>query len=62
MSYGSFYGGRQGNSFVLVKSYPDVPSMVTDFKKGNNFSQVKYDEYVIINAYNKRMKDMDQLN
>lgn len=57
MSYGSFYGGRQGNSFVLVKSYPDVPSMVTDFKKGNNFSQVKYDEYVIINAYNKNCND-----
>lgn len=57
MSYGSFYGGRQGNSFVLVKSYPDVPSMVADFKKGNNFSQVKYDEYVIINAYNKNNGD-----
>ena len=57
MSYGSFYGGRQGNSFILVKYYSDVPSMVEDFSQGDNFLQVRYDEYVIINSYNKNCSD-----
>lgn len=57
MNYGSFYGGRKGTSFVIVKSYPDIISMVQDFIKGSDFSEVKYDEYVLINTYNKTHPD-----
>ena len=57
MSNGSFYGGRRGASFVIVKSYPDIISMTLDFSKGGNFSEVKYDEYVMINTLNKSHPD-----
>lgn len=57
MNYGSFYGGRKGTSFVIVKNYPDIISMVQDFIKGPNFAEVKYDEYVLINTYNKTHPD-----
>jgi len=30
-SYNSFYGGRRGASFVIVKSYLDIKSMTNDF-------------------------------
>lgn len=57
MQYGSFYGGRRGASFVIAKSYLDIPSMVNDFKKGGLFTQVGYDEYVLINTVNKNHPD-----
>ena len=53
----SFYGGRRGASFVIVKNYLDVLSMVTDFSRGNDFTEVKFDEYVIINNPNKNHPD-----
>lgn len=57
MNYGSFYGGKRGTSFVIVKNYPDIASMVRDFSQGGNFLDVKYDEYVIINTINKNNGD-----
>ena len=33
-SYNSFYGGRRGASFVIVKSYLDIKSMTNDFGQG----------------------------
>lgn len=57
MNYGSFYGGRKGTSFVIVKNYPDIASMVRDFSQGGNFLDVKYDEYVLINTINKNNGD-----
>lgn len=56
MSYGSFYGGRQGNSFILARSYPNIQSMTEAFNNINNL-QVKYGEYVIINTENKSDPD-----
>lgn len=53
----SFYGGRQGASFVIVKNYIDVLSMVTDFSQGNDFTEVKFDEYVLINNPYKNHPD-----
>jgi hypothetical protein len=53
----SFYGGRRGASFIIVKNYLDVLSMVTDFSRGNDFTEVKFDEYVIINNPNKNHPD-----
>jgi hypothetical protein len=57
MSYNSFYGGEKGTSFVIVKNYPDVPTMCEDFRKGESFTEVNYDEYVIINTANKNHAD-----
>lgn len=57
MNYGSFYGGRRGASFVIVKSYPDIISMTNEFGRGPNFNEVEFDEYVIINTINKNHPD-----
>lgn len=57
MNYASFYGGRKGASFVIVKSYPDILTMRNDFSQGGAFTEVNYDEYVIINTENKNHPD-----
>ena len=57
MEYASFYGGRRGHSFVIVKNYPDIPSMVSDFTSGGSFTEVNFDEYVIINTVSKNHPD-----
>ena len=57
MEYSSFYGGRKGASFVIVKNFPDIPSMVAKFILGNSYTEVNYDEYVIINTVNKNHPD-----
>ena len=43
MEYASFYGGRRGSSFIIVKSYLDIPSMVNDFSQGGAFTGVNYE-------------------
>lgn len=43
----SFYGGRPGNGFILVKEYQTKQAMITDFKKGAN-CPVHYDQYVLV--------------
>ena len=57
MEYASFYGGRRGTPFVIVKSYPDIPTMINFFAQGDDYKQVNYDEYVIINAYKRDHPD-----
>ena len=57
MEYNSFYGGRRGASFIIVKTYPDIPTMCRDFAEGGDFTTVGYDEYVLINTYNKNHPD-----
>lgn len=57
MEYASFYGGRRGTSFIIVKNYLDIPSMVADFIKGGSFTGVNYDQYVLINTINKNHPD-----
>lgn len=57
MEYTSFYGGRKGTSFIIVKDYKDIPSMVADFSQGGSFAEVNYDQYVIINTVNKNHPD-----
>lgn len=53
----SFYGGKQGFSFVIVENYPSIEEMVTNFKLGANYTVVHYDEYVLINTENKNDPD-----
>lgn len=53
----SFYGGRPGNSFIIIANYDSIEDMVTNFKKGPNYTDVHFDEYVIINTVNKNNPD-----
>ena len=55
--YNSFYGGRRGTSFVIVKNYLDIPQMVNAFAQGNDCTEVNFEEYVIINNPNKNHPD-----
>lgn len=53
----SFYGGRPGNSFVIVTSFESVADMVSNFRLGPDYTEVHYDEHVIINTVNKNDPD-----
>ena len=57
MEQSSFYGGRKGTSFVIVKNYPDIPTMVAAFKQGIAYTIVNFDQYVLINTVNKNHPD-----
>lgn len=57
MEYNSFYGGRQGASFVIQERYLTITDMITKFKMGNGYKTVNYDEYVIIDTENKNDPD-----
>lgn len=49
----SFYGGKQGLSFIIARAFPSVADMVEKFKLGPDYDEVRFDEYVIINTKNK---------
>lgn len=50
----SFYGGRPGNAFIVVASFESIGQMVDNFKKGPNYNDVHYDEYVLISNENNK--------
>ena len=54
----SFYGGRPGNAFIVVASFESIEQMVNNFKKGPNYNDVHYDEYVLIS--NEKNKDSSE--
>lgn len=45
----SFYGGREGFSFTIKKTFDSISDMVASFRQGDSYTEVKYNEYVIIN-------------
>lgn len=49
----SFYGGRPGNSFSIITTFPSVADMISAFGGGPAYTDVHYDEYVMINTPNK---------
>lgn len=53
----SFYGGKPGFSFIIVKSFSSIAEMVENFKKGPTYSAVHYDEHILINTENKNDPD-----
>lgn len=55
--YESFYGGRRGASFVIVKSYGSVNEMIEVFSQGGAYTTVGYDEYVLIDTIDKNDKE-----
>lgn len=56
MEYNSFYGGRRGASFTIVKSFSTVQDMAQNFRN-SSYSTVKFDQYVIIDTNNKNNPD-----
>ena len=53
----SFYGGRPGNSFIIITSFKSVNDMKEAFSQGPNYTDVHFDEHVLINAQNKNDPD-----
>lgn len=49
----SFYGGKYGQSFIIVKSFSSVSEMASNFKRGSDYTTVHFDENVLINTKNK---------
>lgn len=50
----SFYGGRKGESLIIVKSFDSINSMNAFFNEGaNTLREVGYGEHVIINTVNR---------
>lgn len=50
----SFYGGRPGQSMVIVKCFSSIAEMATEFKKGDSYTEVGYGECVLINTEDPR--------
>jgi len=48
--YESFYGGKQGRSYAIVARYNSIYDMFLAFSGGDNYTDVSYDEYVIIDT------------
>jgi len=44
----SFYGGREGGTWELKKTFTSVEAMVEAFSGGGGYTDVKYNEYVLI--------------
>lgn len=56
----SFYGGKKGNSFALVKTYDSISDMYNDFISPD--CEVSYGEYVLISSpYNKLTNENGRL-
>ena len=57
----SFYGGKQGNSFIISKSYTSIAEMAESFGKNKSDCPVNFDEYVLINTINKNNPENGQI-
>ena len=52
----SFYGGRQGKSFIITKHYKSVEEMKSDFQ---NSTEVGYGEYVLISSPIQSLRNLE---
>lgn len=57
----NFYGGREGRSFVISKTFSSVKEMVESFKLGPSYTEVRYEEHVMINTPNKANPENGQV-
>ena len=57
MELNSFYGGRRGASFIITKRYGSVDEMINAFSLGGEYTDVNYDDYVLIDTENKNNPD-----
>lgn len=58
----SFYGGKQGRTYNIVKRYDSVEDMLNCFKQGGNYTEVNYGEYVLIDTVLNEGKNSDPEN
>ena len=57
----SFYGGKQGSSFIIAQTYTTIAEMVANFGKNNSACPVNFDEYALINTVNKNNPENGQV-
>lgn len=57
----SYYGGKPGGAFIIVKSFTSIEDMATAFAKGPGYTDVNFDEYVLINTVNKNNPENGQI-
>ena len=57
----SFYGGKQGKSFIIAQTYSTIEEMVQSFGKNNIDCPVNFDEYALINTVNKNNPENGQI-
>lgn len=53
----SFYGGKQGRTYHIVKTYASIADMTADFADGGQCTDVMYHEYVLIDTSNTSLND-----
>ena len=49
----SFYGGRDGQPFVIKATFKTVKAMTDEFKKGPGYTAVNFGEYALIETEHK---------
>ena len=49
----SFYGGRDGQPFVIKETFKTVKAMIDEFKKGPGYTKVNFGEYALIETEHK---------
>ena len=57
----SYYGGKPGGAFVIVKSFASIQEMATAFAKGPGYTDVSFDDYVMINTDNRNNPENGQI-
>lgn len=57
----SYYGGKPGGAFVIVKSFASIQEMATAFAKGPGYTDVSFDDYVMINTANRNNPENGQI-
>lgn len=55
-----FYGGREGRSFIIAKNFNSVADMTSAFNDPG-YTEVNFDEYVLINTLNKNNPENGQV-
>lgn len=61
MSFETMYGGHAGRGFNLAGKFSSIENMVSNFKKGAEYTGIKYDEYCIISSDNLNDTDNGKL-
>lgn len=57
----SYYGGKPGGVFVIVKSFASIKEMAEAFAKGPGYKDVNFDDYVMINTVNRNNPENGQI-
>lgn len=53
----SFYGGQDARPFIITKKFKTVKEMIENFIKGITYTEVNFEDYVLIETINKNHPD-----